>query len=141
VENGGAGCLHQGQASRLGLGQQAKRNRRKGGVDLGSRCEESWSWEALLGRITWPLQVRFSTKSKDRNTVSQQRQLLNLGHMTTRHRCRLHLILISNISLTLFYPLYSSLHSSQYPLPRQQHTYHGCRPCRQSRQSRQTAPI
>jgi hypothetical protein len=63
----------EGRASRLGLGQQARRNRRKGGV--GSRCKESWSWEALLGRRTWPLQVRFSTKSKDRNTVSQQRQL------------------------------------------------------------------
>jgi hypothetical protein len=66
--------------------------------------------------------------------------LLNLGHMTTCRRCRPHLVLNPPrtdphyLFLTLFYLLYSSL----YPLPRQQHTYHGGRP---RRQSRQTAPI
>ena len=66
--------------------------------------------------------------------------LLNPGHMTTCRRCRPHLVLTPPrtdphyLFLTLYYPLYSSL----YPLPRQQYTYHGCRPCRQSRQ---TAPI
>ena len=69
--------------------------------------------------------------------------VLNLGHMTTCRRCRLHLVLTPPrtdphyLFLTLYYPLYSSL----YPLPRQQHTYHECRPYRQCRQSRQTAPI
>jgi hypothetical protein len=43
-------------------------------VDLGNRCEEGWLWEAFLGRSTWPLNVHFSTKSKDGNTESPKRQ-------------------------------------------------------------------
>jgi hypothetical protein len=36
--------------------------------------------EAFPRRRTWPLQVHFSTKSKDRNTMLQQRQLNTCLH-------------------------------------------------------------
>jgi hypothetical protein len=76
MKRGEAGCADRRQVNRQlqELAPLTRDKRKWGEVDLGSRCEEGWSWEAFQGRRTWLLNMRLFIKSKDRKKLRVTRK-------------------------------------------------------------------